>query len=363
MVTGRTVSDGQRSDHRGSVSVAIVGEGVAGALRGIWERALRERGRRPWTAAIAWPLATIAAAVALVRLLGLDRGLPLVLFIAFIPYAVLGCVAAAVVGGLARRPVAAGVGALAAVTLLTLVAPRALGSPTPEGGTPLVVMSVNLRVGGADAPSIVELVRDAGVDVLTLQELTPAAEDGLVAAGLGEGLPYRESHPDEFATGSAIFARTPLRDGGVRFVSQAGFAQAYATVSLDDGQVVIVESVHPVPPTGRHWATGLTNQRPAEAPGPPHILAGDFNATLDHRLLRQLLDTGYRDAADAVGAGLTPTWPYYGRRSRVMPRIAIDHVLVPAGIGVRDFRAVTIPRTDHRAIIATLLVPQDPTPR
>jgi hypothetical protein len=40
-----------------------------------------------------------------------------------------------------------------------------------------------------------------------------------------------------------------------------------------------------------------------------------------------------------------------------MPKVTIDHVLVDRGIGVRDFDAVTVPLTDHRAIIATVVVP------
>jgi hypothetical protein len=40
------------------------------------------------------------------------------------------------------------------------------------------------------------------------------------------------------------------------------------------------------------------------------ILLGDFNAKLDNAALRGLIDSGYRDAADAVGAGLRPTRPY-----------------------------------------------------
>ena len=142
--------------------------------------------------------------------------------------------------------------------------------------------------------------------------------------------------------------------------SPGGFNQAYATVEATGAQPVVIESVHPVPPIDwqqtQRWAAGLRNQIPADAPGPRRILAGDFNATLDHSELRRLLDTGYRDAGAEVGLGFTPTWPVYGRRSVVTPRITLDHVLVPSGVGVRDFRAVTIPRTDHRAIIATLLV-------
>jgi len=330
---------------------------VGKRVRTVWDRLV---GGRPWSALVAWPLATGAATVALVRVLGLDWGAPLVQIVAFTPYLAIGGAVAAVLSGLTRRPVATVVTAVAALSLVTVVAPRALGSPATGPGTPLVVMSANLRYGGADAASIVDLMRDADVDVLALQELTPEGEQALLDRGLAEVLPFRESHPGPWASGTAVYARWPLSDGGVRTPSDDGFLQAYATVTLDHGSVTI-ESVHPVPPIDarqtREWLAGLVNQLPADEGGPPRILAGDFNATLDHRALRALLATGYQDAADTVGAGLTPTWPFYGRRSAVTPKVALDHILVPNGIGVRDFRAVTIPRTDHRAILATLLLP------
>jgi endonuclease/exonuclease/phosphatase family metal-dependent hydrolase len=330
---------------------------VGKRVRTVWDRLV---GGRPWSALVAWPLATGAATVALVRVLGWDAGAPLVQIVAFTPYLAIGCGAAAVLSALMRRPLATAVAAVAALSLVAVVVPRVLGSPATGPGTPLVVMSANLRYGGADAASIVDLVRDANVDVLALQELTPEGEQALLDQGLAEVLPFRESHPTPRASGSAVYARWPLSDGGVWTPSDDGFLQAYATLTLDHGSVT-VESVHPVAPSSvrrtSEWLAGLGNQVPADADGPPRILAGDFNATLDHRALRALLATGYQDAADAVGAGLTPTWPYYGRRSPVTPKVALDHILVPNGIGVRDFRAVTIPRTDHRAILATVLLP------
>jgi endonuclease/exonuclease/phosphatase family metal-dependent hydrolase len=326
-------------------------------IRTVWNGLV---GERPWSALVAWSLAAGAAVIALVRVLGLDTGTPLVQIVAFTPYLAVGFLAAAVLTGLMRRPVATAVIVVAALSLVAVVVPRTVGSAASGPGAPLVVMSTNLRYGGADAASIVDLVREADVDVLALQELTPEGERALLDQGLAELLPFRESHPAPRARGSAVYARWPLSDGGVRSATDGGFWQAYATVTLDQGSV-IVESVHPVPPSSvpgtRDWLVALRNQVPADAEGPPRILAGDFNATLDHRALRALLATGYQDAAAAAGAGLTPTWPFYGPRSAITPKIAIDHIFVPEGIGVRDFRAVTIPHTDHRAILATLVLP------
>jgi endonuclease/exonuclease/phosphatase family metal-dependent hydrolase len=124
------------------------------------------------------------------------------------------------------------------------------------------------------------------------------------------------------------------------------------------GHAVTVESVHPPPPVSRAgpgWAEALRAQTPASEPG-LRVLAGDFNSTLDHVELRRLVNTGYRDAAATVGAGLVPTWPYYGPRASVTPKVTIDHILVNGSIRVDGFTAVTVPRTDHRAIIAALYI-------
>ncbi|HEX2300957.1 MAG TPA: endonuclease/exonuclease/phosphatase family protein, partial [Pseudonocardiaceae bacterium] len=79
-----------------------------------------------------------------------------------------------------------------------------------------------------------------------------------------------------------------------------------------------------------------------------------FNATLDHQPLRALLSTGYRDAADVLGRGLRATWP---TDTALAPVAAIDHVLVEPTCLIRSFDTVAVPGTDHRAVVAELVVP------
>jgi hypothetical protein len=139
----------------------------------------------------------------------------------------------------------------------------------------------------------VALVRDHQVDLLAVQEYTPAARTGLAAAGLDTLLTYHEAYPLGGVGGSALYARFPLSDGGFRGTR----------FSFNAGNL------------GCWWA-GLASEPAATPNGALRILIGDFNATLDHVALRRLLATGYRDAASVVGTGLTPTWPYDGNRCR-----------------------------------------------
>jgi len=308
-------------------------------------------------AALVWLLVAPAVVWAVARTAGLERGSLLVQLTAFTPYAAALSAVPLVVVLLARNWWATAVAVVACVALAVGVLPRAFGHSSTGAGNDarLTVMSVNLRLGLADAVSIVDLVRTRDVDVLTLQEYTPDAQEALGTAGLAALLPYSSRDPIDGAAGSAVYSRLPPSD--VALVQGYWFYQARMVVH-PGGRAVTVESVHPPPPVSRAgpgWVEALREQTPASEPG-LRVLAGDFNSTLDHVELRRLVNTGYRDAAATVGAGLVPTWPYYGPRANVTPKVTIDHILVNGSIGVGGFTAVTVPLTDHRAIIATLYI-------
>ena len=96
---------------------------------------------------------------------------------------------------------------------------------------------------------------------------------------------------------------------------------------------------------------------PATGPtGQLRVLAGDFNATLDHGELRRLLGRGYRDAAEQAGSGLRPTWPTDG--SLLPAVVTIDHVLADRRVRVASARTVAIPGSDHRGVLAELVLPR-----
>jgi endonuclease/exonuclease/phosphatase (EEP) superfamily protein YafD len=307
-----------------------------------------------------WILVAPTALWAVVRVLGLDGANPLVPFVAFTPYVALAALIPLAVTLAARRWWPAALAGLACLTLAACVLPRVLGPSSTMDGVPLRVMSANLRVGEADATAVVALIREQRVDVLAIQELTTPAWTALERAGIADLLPHAEVHPAGGVVGSALYSRFPLTDGSVKS-NPGGFLQAVATVHIPGAEPIHVESVHPVPPATRAsqsaWARGLRGQAPATVDGPMRVLVGDFNATLDHAELRRLLNTGYRDAASVVGKGLTPTWPYFGPRTAITPKVTIDHVLADPRIGVHSFEAFTIPRTDHRAILAELVLP------
>ncbi len=160
------------------------------------------------------------------------------------------------------------------------------------------------------------------------------------------------------ASGGGIYARLSMRRDVAPRPPAAGFRMPRATVDLEGGGAVRLVDVHPYPPKRNLvglWRDQLATLPDAE-PGasPPWVLAGDFNATLDFPELRDLLDSGYRDAGEVTGEGLRPTWP----SDRLMPPpVTIDHVIADRRAAVLDYRVEDIPGSDHRAVFARLAVP------
>jgi endonuclease/exonuclease/phosphatase family metal-dependent hydrolase len=327
-------------------------------------RAAPSTGRRwgRWWTGLCWLLVAPGFAWAVVRIGGLERG-PLVQLVAFTPYVAGWALVPAVLALALRRWAAAGVALLVAGALIAAVAPRALPDDQPPAAGPtLRVLTANLLVGSADPAALVTLVRTMRVDVLAVQEFTPQAQAALDRAGLAELLPHRQLNAEPSVSGSGLYSRFPLSSVGVRR-HEGGFrfTQAYATVAVPGAPPVLVESVHPMAPSALSalgaWRANLYAEPAATPDGALRILAGDFNATLDHAPLRALLDTGYVDAAASVGAGLTGTWgPYDGDD---IPPVTIDHVLVDRRIAVREVSVHPLRHSDHRPVLAEVTLPGD----
>ena len=111
------------------------------------------------------------------------------------------------------------------------------------------------------------------------------------------------------------------------------------------------------------WRQGMAGAKEqlnffARAAGPAAvIIGGDYNSTPDLRQFRDLLTNGYHDAVEQTGAGFAPTYP---SDTWHPPIIVIDHVLT-RNAAAASIRTLDIPGSDHRALLATIEVPLDPT--
>ncbi|MFG1704090.1 endonuclease/exonuclease/phosphatase family protein [Nonomuraea sp. M3C6] len=314
----------------------------------------RKRRKFP-TTALTWLAVTPFAAWAVARVAGLERGsLPTQLMTAT-PYAAAGSLIPLLIAAVGRKRAATAVALLTTTALGFSVLPRALGTAEATTGRQLKVMTINMLFGRADPATIMKLVREFDPDVLSTQELTPGAVSDLDAAGLKELMPHRVLQDEWSAGGSGLYSKHAL-EALWDVMPPVGHQMPAALISLPGGQPIEFIDAHPYPPLGPqviNWNEALA-AFPAASPDRVRILAGDFNASLDHAALRGLLARGYKDAADQVGAGLIPTWP---ANRRVPPIITIDHVLVDQRVGVKEVSVRDVPGTDHRAVLAELTVP------
>jgi endonuclease/exonuclease/phosphatase (EEP) superfamily protein YafD len=306
-----------------------------------------------------WAAAIPTLLWALVRSFGLERGFPLVPMLAYTPYV---AVIALLVSGVAvalRNWAAAVVAGLATLCLMAAVLPRAFGSgeTIPPGATELTVLSTNIHHGTADPDAMVALIDRREPDVLFVQELTPSFARELDEVGIRSRLPHSVLSVRHHVAGAGIYSRLPLRR--LPEAARFGFRMPRAEVRFTDGRDVRIVDVHPYTPKRPlidRWREGLESL-PSTGAGTPWLLVGDFNATLDHAELREVIDRGYRDAADTTGQGLTPTWP---KGSVLLPPVTIDHILADKRFLIGDYGVDPLPGSDHHAIFARLALTPEP---
>jgi endonuclease/exonuclease/phosphatase family metal-dependent hydrolase len=321
----------------------------------------------------AWVLVVPTAAWLGVRASGVGAGTWIETAIVLTPFVAAGSVVVlAVVAALRVRPAVLSAAATC-VGFGLVMAPVFAPGPHPSyppGGPELRVMTVNVQFGLGDVDRVMRLVEDGDVDVLGVQELTPAFDEALRAAGLEDHLRYGVVEPAGGGSGAGLYSRfrvRPLDDAVTgRHNSPTGL------LDIPGAPPVQLTVVHPAPPVGAsnhaEWReTFRSLPRPGDPPLPVdgrarsretddesrvHLLMGDFNATVDQPTLRDLLADGYVDAAGAMGRGWVMTW-----RSALTPPLAIDHVLVDEDTRVLDVDAHGVGASDHHAVLATVRVP------
>lgn len=317
---------------------------------------VRPRRRSPGVTVSLLVLALPFLGWAALSLLGIDQDRYTAAMVALTQYAVPVGAVITLLALVLRRWLTTLVVGLATTALVFAVAPRAIpDTPRPVQGTPVRVLSVNLYFGEGQAAEVVDLVRRNQVDVLSLQELTPELASSLDRAGLAELLPNRAFHAHTGASGTGIASRYPLHE--LSLVRPTTFAQPSALIDLPGARDMEFVAVHPSTPVAATptWRSELEALPGPAKKGNPRILAGDFNATLDHTPLRDLLGRGYEDAAEITGDGLQGTWP--GPDVRLPPPMTIDHVLVSGGAVVQAYQRFQVDGSDHRAILAHLVIP------
>lgn len=281
---------------------------------------------------------------------------------AFVPFALVGYAVAAGawlvvrrLGG-GRRPVSTTALAVSLLGLLLhagLLAPAYLGSHA-SGRPDLTVLTANLRLGQAHPATVLRLLEDSGADLAVFEEVTPEI---LTAIVHGEhGFSYYAGEPAPGAYGTVVVSRYPLERETVLPLSKGTWRIQVAAPR--PFTLVAVHTAQPLFGYAQWNADHAALQAATASIHGPLVVAGDFNATLDHRPMRQLLASGLSDAARQANSGWQPTWPGAADAAGALPFqlgvMALDHVLVSKQFSAISTRTYVVPGSDHRALLARL---------
>jgi endonuclease/exonuclease/phosphatase (EEP) superfamily protein YafD len=238
---------------------------------------------------------------------------------------------------------AAFVGALLNATLLM---PRTSPSPPVDvepGSFTIRCVSLNVLQGNTSYAKVEAFLREAGADVVLLQEVTPKWRP--VLQRLRDVFPHQLDHARKDSKGAALLSRFA---GNFRFEPFPGDRQIGALVgdlSTPAGPLTIY-GIHSHKPTSPRHARGQREYfewlaRLSAEPGGPAIVAGDFNSTpwsygfrafTDHSAFTNTSRAVVFDATWCVGLPIQLvidhafTSPHWRLRSRkIGPAVGSDH--------------------------------------
>ncbi|WP_157695113.1 endonuclease/exonuclease/phosphatase family protein [Nakamurella panacisegetis] len=248
--------------------------------------------------------------------------------------------------------------ALAGLGQAGIVARRGWACRPVPGRADLVAISLN-TLGGAATPEqvaalvLAELPATSSV-MVSLPETSPAdaarIADRLAAAGHPFQAFSTTEGPRRFDTTSLLLSENL---GSYQQVPAPLMLLGAVLATPRSGSGPTFAAVHPGAPVAAvgypEWATYVSRAVDLCRSNPDSVVAGDFNATIDHGPMRHLEPSF--DAAVRAGRGAEGTWPAAFPAPLAAP---IDHVLVNGGYDVLGSRTVRVGASDHRAVIVRL---------
>lgn len=246
-----------------------------------------------------------------------------------------------------------------------VIANRGLGNGGFEtkGPADLTVLTWNTLGDSPSAAEIAQLILDTDADIVALPETTRehATEIATILGQQGHPMWAHTFARDEISKSRSTSLLTSAELGTYTFRTDASPTRQFPTIVArpDDGQgptIIAVHAVAPLPQYLDQWSNDLRTL--ATLCTGNVIMAGDFNATLDHfSSLTNTPGTDFgdcRSAAAATGNGSVGTWPTALPGPLGAP---IDHVMATDGwhiTGARVIESHDKSGSDHRPVVAQL---------
>jgi endonuclease/exonuclease/phosphatase (EEP) superfamily protein YafD len=253
-----------------------------------------------------------------------------------------------------------------AVASALVLATRGLGDtsfPT-KGPHDLTVLSWNTLGDAPGAATIARLALDTDADIVVLPETTVETATAVAVRMRAGGHPMwvHTFHYDlvSKARSTSLLLSVDLGDYEVDTDHRTTNVLPSVVATPVDGTgptIVAVHAVAPIPSELNHWKLDLAWLAKA-CGGGNTIMAGDFNATLDHFAGFARTDGAAigncSDAAQATGNAAVGTWPTGVPALLGAP---IDHVMATSGWRIAGMRVVESHDgfgSDHRPIVVQL---------
>lgn len=232
----------------------------------------------------------------------------------------------------------------------------------PSFSKPDVSRSANLRIlqfntnrGAADPARVKELLQRTRPDVFVMAEATPEFLKELNSNGsVGPGgiVPeYAEVPPGEML-GVVTYSKYPITFETSTLVSDGAYQfRVHAPTPFT------LITLHPAEPLVAYdnWKRDFANIKELIGKAPdPLVVVGDFNITDRNQVMRELLASKLQDAAVAAGSGWQPTWP---AQFGPLAALTLDHVLISNELKALRTMTVSVPGSDHLALVADLWLP------
>jgi vancomycin resistance protein VanJ len=282
------------------------------------------------------------------------------------PHLALASVLLLPLAALARsRALAAALAAVAVVFVVRFSSEWTSPGPVLGIRGTIDVATWNVESGALAGPAAVAVLLAHPVDIVVLQELTPALAEAIEAdSALTARWPHRALFPTPGVAGIGLLSSFPIREP----VYQTHPVRVEARVVLDDGDLVVL-GAHPFPPRiglvlgvpvgldpgERNADLELLRSRVVEldTQGERVLLIGDFNTAPTEGAF-PLLTGGLNDAHADVGEG--PGWTWRPRRLAFLGigLLRIDLILSTSGLQPLRTAVDCPPTGDHCLVEATL---------
>lgn len=199
--------------------------------------------------------------------------------------------------------------AVAAALFLTsyglFFTPRSLAAP--PSAVNLKILTYNLHAETNDLDGMVMVIREAGADIVALQELSAAAMNRFSKV-FAQVYPYQALHPQRYANaGQGILSRYPLLADQYWRASKPPDSPGHQRVEVDvNGTRITLYNFHTLRPVMRGWSFDDQSRRVdvsdlldrSQQDSGPILAVGDFNMTDqtdDYRRITARFADSYRE--------------------------------------------------------------------